>query len=64
MIILSPHRSASLTDRIPASCLLLRYTCPGSAKVYLQVPVRGGIQVVGVTNVIVLDIVSPNWMLI
>jgi len=32
--------------------------------VYLQVPVRRGVQMVGVTNVIVLDIVSPNWMLI
>ncbi len=30
--------------------------------VYLQVPVRGGIQVIGVTNVIVPDIASPNWM--
>lgn len=30
--------------------------------VYLQVPVRRGVQMVGVTNVIVLDIASCNWM--
>ena len=30
--------------------------------VYLQVPVRRGVQMVGVTKVIALDIASPNWM--
>lgn len=30
--------------------------------VYLQVPVRDGVQLIGVANVIVLDIISPNWM--
>ena len=30
--------------------------------VYLQVPVRRGVRMVGVTKVIALDIASPNWM--
>ena len=30
--------------------------------IYLQVPVRGGVNVVGVTKVLVPDIASPNWM--
>jgi hypothetical protein len=30
--------------------------------VYVQVPVKGGIQAVGLTNVIPLDVCSPNWL--
>jgi len=32
--------------------------------VYVEVPVRGGIQAVGLTNVIPLDVCSPNFMAI
>jgi hypothetical protein len=30
--------------------------------IYVEVPVKGGIQVVGLTNVIPLDVCSPNWL--
>jgi hypothetical protein len=30
--------------------------------VYVEIPFKGGIQMVGLTNVIPLDVCSPNWM--
>jgi hypothetical protein len=30
--------------------------------VYVQAPIKGGIQAVGLTNVIPLDVCSPNWL--
>ena len=49
--------SFEVTDLVPQSTKSAR-----EMGIYLQVPVRGGVNVVGVTKVIVPDIASPNWM--
>jgi len=46
-----------VTDLMPQSTESAR-----KMGIYLQVPVRGGVNVVGVTKVLVPDIASPNWM--
>ena len=50
-------RSFEITDLIPQSAEEAR-----EMGIYFQVPVRGGVNVVGVTNVVMPDITSPNWM--
>jgi len=46
-----------VTDLVPQSAESAR-----KMGIYLQVPVRGGVNVVGVTKVLVPDIASSNWM--